>query len=239
MKINEKIYTLRKKSGWSQDELADKLSVSRQSVSKWETGDSMPEPAKLLALAKIFCVTTDYLLDDNKEEYIPPETEKSPDTADKILSKSEALFRNYGWILGVVLLLLGLWRIVSAVSGIATFSEVGAFGVLGGAAFLPMAFSLLTGLALAVVGIIMIKHLRKKDEPGKTPKRTKRLMMIIIIGVVCIVLATIAARFAIDAVYKLKPLDEYSDEATCIVSSAVSESEADFETGDISLTDVS
>lgn len=239
MKINEKIYTLRKRSGWSQDELADKLSVSRQSVSKWETGDSMPEPAKLLALAKIFSVTTDYLLDDSKEEYIPPETEKSPDTADKILSKSESLFRNYGWILGVVLLLLGLWRIVSAVSSIATFSEVGAFGVLGGAAFLPMVFSLLTGLALAIGGIIMIKHLRKKDEAGKTPKKTKRLMMIIIIGVVCIVLAAIAARFAIDAVYKLKPLDEHSDEVTCSVSSMPYEEEAGTEKANYSLTDAS
>ena len=163
MKINEKIYTLRKKSGWSQDELADKLSVSRQSVSKWETGDSVPEIAKLLALAKIFSVTTDYLLDDSKEEYIPLQEEKSTDTADKVPGKTESLFKNYGWILGVVLLLLGLWRIVSAVSGIATFSQVGAFGVLGGAAFLPFLFSVLTGIALAVGGIIMIKYLRKKD----------------------------------------------------------------------------
>ena len=93
MKINEKIYNLRKKSGWSQDELADKLSVSRQSVSKWETGDSVPEPTKLLALAKIFSVTTDYLLDDSKEEYVPPQAAKSIDTADKVLSKTESIFR--------------------------------------------------------------------------------------------------------------------------------------------------
>lgn len=239
MKINEKIYTLRKRFGWSQDELADKLSVSRQSVSKWETGDSMPEPAKLLALAKIFSVSTDYLLDDSKEEYIPPQAEKSIDTADKVTNKAESLFRNYGWILGVVLLLLGLWRVVSAASGIATFTQVGAFGVLGGAAFLPLIFSLLTGIALAVGGIIMIKHLRQKDETGKTPKKTKRLMMIIVIGVVCIVLAAIAARFAIDAVYKLKPLDEYSDAVTCSVSSMPYEDESDLEITDNSLTEVS
>ncbi|MGN1195216.1 MAG: helix-turn-helix domain-containing protein [Acutalibacteraceae bacterium] len=225
MKINEKIYTLRKKLGWSQDELADKLSVSRQSVSKWETGDSVPEPAKLLSLAKIFSVTTDYLLDDSQSEYIPPQAAKSIDTADKVTSKAESLLRNYGWILGVVLLLLGLWRIVSAVSSIATFSQVGAFGVLGGAAFLPLAFSMLTGIALAVGGIIMIKHLRKKDETGKTPKRTKRLMIVIIIAIVSIVLAAIAVRFAIDAVYKLKPLDEHSDEVTYIVSSTPYEEE--------------
>ena len=236
MKINEKIYTLRKKSGWSQDELADRLSVSRQSVSKWETGDSVPEIAKLLALAKTFSVTTDYLLDDSKEEYIPSQAAKSIDTADKVMSKAESLFKNYGWILGVVLLLLGLWRVVSAVSGIVTFIKAGAFGVLGAAAFLPMAFSALIGLALAVGGIIMIKYLRKKDETGKTPKRTKRLMVLLIIGIVLIVSAAIAARFVIDAVYTI---DEHSDEVTCTVSSIPYEDEADSEITDTGLTDVS
>lgn len=239
MKISEKIYTLRKKLGWSQDELADKLSVSRQSVSKWETGDSVPEPAKLLGLAKIFSVTTDYLLDDSKEEYIPPQASKSIDTADKVTSKAGSLFQNYGWILGVVLLLLGLWRIVSAVSGIATFSQVGAFGVLGGAAFLPLIFSVLIGLALAVGGIIMIKYLRKKDETGKMPKRTKRLIILTIIAVVLIVSAAIAARFVLDAVYKFKPIDEHSDAGTCIVSSETFEDDSGFGITDASLTEVS
>ena len=233
MKINEKIYTLRKKSGWSQDELADKLSVSRQSVSKWETGDSVPEIAKLLALAKIFSVTTDYLLDDSKEEYIPPQEEKSTDTADKVPGKTESLFKNYGWILGVVLLLLGLWRIVSAVSGIATFSQVGAFGVLGGAAFLPFLFSVLTGIALAVGGIIMIKYLRKKDETGKTPKKTKRLIILLIIGIVLIISAAIAAHFVIASVYTI---DEHAEEVTCMVSSVPYEEEAGGEMTENSLT---
>ncbi|MGN1442743.1 MAG: helix-turn-helix domain-containing protein [Acutalibacteraceae bacterium] len=236
MKINKKIYTLRKKSGWSQDELADKLSVSRQSVSKWETGDSVPEPAKLLALAKIFSVSTDYLLDDSKEEYIPPQAAKSIDTADKVTSKAESLFQNYGWVLGVVLLLLGLWRIVSAVSGIATFTQVGAFGVLSGAAFLPLIFSLLIGIALAVGGIIMIKCLRKKDEAGKTPKRAKRLMILTILAVVLIVSAAIAARFVIDAVYTI---DEHSEEVTYVVSSETFEDDSGFGITDNSLTEVS
>lgn len=164
MKINEKIYILRKKFGWSQDELAEKLSVSRQSVSKWETGDSVPEPVKLLALAKIFSVSTDYLLDDSQQEYIPPQAAKSIDIADKVMSKSESLFKNYGWILGLVLFLFGLWRIINAAATIVTFSSTGAFGALGAAAFLPMALSILTGLAFAIVGIIMMKKLRKKKD---------------------------------------------------------------------------
>ena len=64
MSILEKLYELRKKSGWSQEELAEKCSVSRQSVSKWESGLSVPELDKILLLSKLFGVTTDYLIND-------------------------------------------------------------------------------------------------------------------------------------------------------------------------------
>ena len=64
MKLNDKIYELRKKEGLSQEALSEKLGVSRQSVSKWETGEATPEVSKLLAISKLFGVTTDYLLDD-------------------------------------------------------------------------------------------------------------------------------------------------------------------------------
>lgn len=73
MKLHEKIYTLRKQQNLSQEALAEKLGVSRQSVSKWETGEATPEVSKLLALSKIFSVTTDYLLNDEIEP--PAETE--------------------------------------------------------------------------------------------------------------------------------------------------------------------
>ena len=171
MKFNEKIYMLRKKFGWSQDELAERLAVSRQSVSKWETGDSIPEPAKLVSLSKIFSVSVDYLLDDSQQEYIPPQAKESIDVADKVMSKSEALFKNYGWILGLIIFLIGLWRIISAATSIATFSGAGAFNVFGASVFLPMVFSALIGLALSVGGIIMMKKLRnKKDKKGKKEK---------------------------------------------------------------------
>ena len=61
---SEKIMNLRKKNGWSQEELAQRLSVSRQSVSKWEGGQSIPDLDKLLALSQIFGVTLDYLVKD-------------------------------------------------------------------------------------------------------------------------------------------------------------------------------
>lgn len=78
MKLHEKIYNLRKKEGLSQEALAEKLGVSRQSVSKWETGEATPEVGKLLALSKLFGVTTDYLLNDEAEESTESEA-PSPD----------------------------------------------------------------------------------------------------------------------------------------------------------------
>lgn len=173
MKLNEKIYMLRKKHGWSQDELAGRLSVSRQSVSKWETGDNIPEPAKLISLAKTFSVSIDYLLDESQHEYNPPHTEESIDITDKIISKSASLFKNYGWILGLILFLIGLWRIISTVASISTFSNAGAFNVLGAAAFLPMALSVLTGLAFVFGGIIMMKKLRKKKDKKYGNEKTE------------------------------------------------------------------
>ena len=58
----DKVVQLRKKSGWSQEELAEKLNVTRQSVSKWEGAQSIPDLEKILQLAQIFGVSTDYLL---------------------------------------------------------------------------------------------------------------------------------------------------------------------------------
>lgn len=64
MALPEKLYTLRKKSGLSQEQLAEALNVSRQAISKWEGGSTMPESDKLLALSNYFGVSLDYLLKD-------------------------------------------------------------------------------------------------------------------------------------------------------------------------------
>ena len=68
MVLAEKIVLLRKRKGWSQEELADKLDISRQSVSKWELGASIPDLDKILRLSELFDVTTDYLLKDDVRE---------------------------------------------------------------------------------------------------------------------------------------------------------------------------
>lgn len=63
-----KIINERKKNGWSQEELADKLGVSRQAVSKWESAQSIPDLKRVIAMAQLFGVSTDYLLMDEMEE---------------------------------------------------------------------------------------------------------------------------------------------------------------------------
>lgn len=64
----DKLIRLRKKNGWSQEELAEKLNVSRQAVSKWEGAQTVPELEKLLQMSALFGVTTDYLLKDELEQ---------------------------------------------------------------------------------------------------------------------------------------------------------------------------
>ncbi len=68
MILADKIIRLRKKNGWSQEELADKMQVSRQAVSKWESAQTVPDIEKILMLSSLFGVTTDYLLKDEIED---------------------------------------------------------------------------------------------------------------------------------------------------------------------------
>lgn len=73
MILADKIIYLRKKCGWSQEELAEKMNVSRQSISKWEGAQSVPDLDKILKLCQVFGVSTDYLL---KEEIEEPELQQ-------------------------------------------------------------------------------------------------------------------------------------------------------------------
>ena len=75
MILADKIIDLRKKNGWSQEELAEMLGVSRQSVSKWEGAQSVPDMARIVRMSEIFGVTTDYLLKDDAEPVALAETD--------------------------------------------------------------------------------------------------------------------------------------------------------------------
>lgn len=110
MKLNEKIFAMRKKAGLSQEALAERLGVSRQAVSKWETGESVPELSKLLLLAKTFGVTTDWLLSEDEESRDDPETYEAPvnNWVESIPGVVGKLCRKYGWLFGVYVAVGGL-----------------------------------------------------------------------------------------------------------------------------------
>lgn len=67
MMLSDKIIKLRKINGWSQEELGEKLNVSRQSISRWESNTAQPDATNILKLSKLFGVTTDYFLNDDFE----------------------------------------------------------------------------------------------------------------------------------------------------------------------------
>ena len=101
MKINEKIYSLRKQAGLSQEELADKLNVSRQTVSKWELGDSTPDFDKIVPLCNLFGISTEELLRDKK---IDKEVDDNkPDTIKAVLISISVLL----YFIGIVFIVFG------------------------------------------------------------------------------------------------------------------------------------
>lgn len=119
MKLQEKILYCRKKAGLSQEALAERIGVSRQAISKWETGEAMPEVGKLLLLARAFEVTTDWLLSEEEPapEALPqpepqsaPRMEPRPEPSapapdaswlDSLPGVIARLVKRYGWLLGV------------------------------------------------------------------------------------------------------------------------------------------
>ena len=99
MTFSDKLIALRRKAGWSQEELAERLNVSRQSVSKWESAQSMPDIDKIVQLSSLFSVTTDYLLKDGQDDPRPAAAETpSP------LPRIKALTAAY-WLVVVAIFL--------------------------------------------------------------------------------------------------------------------------------------
>ena len=114
MKFHEKIWIQRKKAGLSQEALGELLGVSRQAVSKWETGESTPEIAKLKGLAEAFGTSVDWLLSEDEE--IQPDDAPRIDSISVISSADwieglpkviRQLVRTYGWLAGVEIAVSG------------------------------------------------------------------------------------------------------------------------------------
>lgn len=89
MELSEKILTLRKSRDLTQEQLAEQLNVSRQSISKWESGQSIPEIEKIMLLSSIFDVTTDYLLKPSEIDELSVKTEILEKQQQKMLIKDK------------------------------------------------------------------------------------------------------------------------------------------------------
>ncbi|MCM1184771.1 MAG: helix-turn-helix domain-containing protein [Roseburia sp.] len=91
MTLGEKIYALRGKNGLSQEAFGERLGVSRQSVSKWETDQSVPELEKIVAISELFGVSTDYLL---KDKINAPDREKCAEAEGEQMPTAETSYKN-------------------------------------------------------------------------------------------------------------------------------------------------
>ena len=143
MTLSGKILYCRKRAGLSQEALAEKLGVSRQAVSKWETGEAVPELSKLVLLAAAFGVTTDWLLSESEPEPEPVEppansaagtAENAPGAnwVESVPGVIGRLIRRYGWLYGVYTALAGLgFLVIGAIArGVSRSMERSFFGAM-------------------------------------------------------------------------------------------------------------
>ena len=107
--LADRIQQLRREHGLSQEQLAEKLNVSRQAVSKWESAQAQPELDKIIALSELFCVTTDYLLKGSRGT--PPEAGSAPACRPDAAFASRVLYLAALFFLGVGLVCaLAAWH---------------------------------------------------------------------------------------------------------------------------------
>lgn len=164
MSIGTKLYELRKKKGLSQEEVADKLDVSRQTVSKWETDQSMPEFDKIVPICELYSITADELLMGiKKEEDSVSET--------NLLDEKEKEKRKKKRAIGIG---LGIFLYFVAVVWIMIAIPVNMMNpVLASAQFL-----LICGIATFVLiyTSIVYKKEKKKEEKEEVASSTKMIV---------------------------------------------------------------
>lgn len=150
--LSEKIYTLRRKNGLSQEQLAERIGISRQAISKWEGGLSTPELDKLKALSECFQITIDELTNDKSSNNSSDTTEqKKDDTANKLIESRIGIALC---LMGAIcLVLFGILMIIQP----STVQQINESSVitLNGTGILILFFIL-----FMVIGIILI--LKKK-----------------------------------------------------------------------------
>ena len=126
MILADKITALRKKAGWSQEELAEELGVTRQSVSKWEGAQSVPDMDKVVQMSRLFGVTTNFLLKDELSEEEPAPEGGVNHSAMQALLEEEDYTRENKAKSPVIGAVSGIyWLLVTAVYLFYTFGPMG------------------------------------------------------------------------------------------------------------------
>ncbi len=148
MKLSEKIVALRKSNAMSQEELAERLNVTRQAVSRWEGGSAMPDAANILLISKLFGVTADYLLNEDytSDNDIPKVIEAKEDNLKTI--------RFYLVALEIMVLILQFMTVV--------ILESVFFSILS---FIPF---------VAVIGGFEYGYRKRADKAKETERRFRK-----------------------------------------------------------------
>ncbi|WP_448547563.1 helix-turn-helix domain-containing protein [Thalassotalea fusca] len=148
MILADKIIKLRKKLGWSQEELAEKVNVSRQSVSKWESANSIPDLNRIIMLAELFDVSTDFLLKDEIESFDTGIDSGDKDSGIYQISLEEANKYVESKVEASYLIAKGIMLCVCSVVPLfflLAMAETGRMGVTGN-----------TATAIGIIGILIL-----------------------------------------------------------------------------------
>ncbi len=171
MTFGEKVFKLRTGRGLSQDRLAELLEVSRQSVSKWERDEAMPDTDKIVGLSRIFGVTTDGLL-TGEELPIPAEPETphgerfrqvERGTLADFLGEMARFLQRRGWIFGLFLIVVEVFQLVLSGIMAGNFKDIQTIAdVLHNTLALGMQY--VVGLAAGVLIVVLGLIWRRKGE---------------------------------------------------------------------------
>ncbi len=156
MALSEKLYVLRKKSGLSQEQLAEQLGVSRQAISKWESGVSSPESNKLIAISNYFHVSLDDLMKEDNEQ-----SKDATQAVQREVPQAAAhIKRSVGFIIcicGIICLIV--WGLLSILNPTASnqISESSMITIDGNGVFLILCIA-----SIAVGAVLLLKGSGKK-----------------------------------------------------------------------------
>lgn len=160
MDLGENLYNLRKKKNLSQEEVAEKLNVTRQTISKWETGESKPDFDKIVPICNLFEITTEELLSGKQAE----KKENIKETISNINNKEKQEITRKR----LILLSTGIFLYFLSVVSIIVFEEIGLNSIIGVSSFL-----IICGIATSLIiyqAMVYSKEEKLKEKEQESPR---------------------------------------------------------------------